>query len=107
MVSIKKILLSDKSITIDTLLSKEKVKISSLSQNQIPIIKNNLISSSFSVLFSFQAQAVTLTVAQAFKVALDLWEIAQEGKFPEQRGNDSGTYVYTQHFVDIKLSVHK
>uniref|UniRef100_A0A3Q4N2X6 Si:dkey-71h2.2 n=1 Tax=Neolamprologus brichardi TaxID=32507 RepID=A0A3Q4N2X6_NEOBR len=37
------------------------------------------------------AQAVTLTVAQAFKVALDLWEIAQEGKFPEQRGNDSGT----------------
>uniref|UniRef100_A0A672FI34 Si:dkey-71h2.2 n=1 Tax=Salarias fasciatus TaxID=181472 RepID=A0A672FI34_SALFA len=26
------------------------------------------------------AQAVTLTVAQAFKVALDLWEIAQEGK---------------------------
>uniref|UniRef100_A0A8C3AE22 Si:dkey-71h2.2 n=1 Tax=Cyclopterus lumpus TaxID=8103 RepID=A0A8C3AE22_CYCLU len=30
------------------------------------------------------AQAVTLTVAQAFKVALDLWEIAQEGKFPEQ-----------------------
>lgn len=59
------------------------------------------------MLFSFQAQAVTLTVAQAFKVALDLWEIAQEGKFPEQRGNDSGTYVYAQHFVDIKLSVHK
>ncbi|KAJ0060922.1 hypothetical protein NL108_001775, partial [Boleophthalmus pectinirostris] len=26
------------------------------------------------------AQAVTLTVAQAFKVALDLWEIAQEDK---------------------------
>ncbi|KAG7259644.1 hypothetical protein CRUP_021933 [Coryphaenoides rupestris] len=24
------------------------------------------------------AQAVTLTVAQAFKVALDLWEVAQE-----------------------------
>lgn len=45
------------------------------------------------MLFSFQAQAVTLTVAQAFKVALDLWEIAQEGKFPEQRGNDSGTLV--------------
>ncbi len=35
--------------------------------------------------FSPQAQAVTLTVAQAFKVALDLWEIAQEGEFPEQR----------------------
>lgn len=31
-----------------------------------------------------QAQAVTLTVAQAFKVALDLWEIAQEGEFTEQ-----------------------
>lgn len=29
---------------------------------------------------SLQAQAVTLTVAQAFKVALDLWEVAQEGK---------------------------
>lgn len=27
-----------------------------------------------------QAQAVTLTVAQAFKVALDLWEVAQEGR---------------------------
>lgn len=27
-----------------------------------------------------QAQAVTLTVAQAFKVALDLWEVAQEGE---------------------------
>lgn len=33
----------------------------------------------FSFLFPVQAQAVTLTVAQAFKVALDLWEIAQEG----------------------------
>lgn len=32
---------------------------------------------------SVQAQAVTLTVAQAFKVALDLWEIAQEGEFIE------------------------
>lgn len=30
--------------------------------------------------FPAQAQAVTLTVAQAFKVALDLWEIAQEGE---------------------------
>uniref|UniRef100_A0A3B4UJA8 Si:dkey-71h2.2 n=1 Tax=Seriola dumerili TaxID=41447 RepID=A0A3B4UJA8_SERDU len=30
------------------------------------------------------AQAVTLTVAQAFKVALDLWEIAQEGEFTDQ-----------------------
>lgn len=39
------------------------------------------IFSCFSSLLSFhvQAQAVTLTVAQAFKVALDLWEIAQEG----------------------------
>ena len=27
---------------------------------------------------------MTLTVAQAFKVALDLWEIAQEGEFTEQ-----------------------
>lgn len=33
--------------------------------------------------FSLQAQAVTLTVAQAFKVALDLWELAQEGEFIE------------------------
>ncbi|KAM8725517.1 low density lipoprotein receptor adapter protein 1 isoform 1-T1 [Acanthopagrus schlegelii] len=31
------------------------------------------------------AQAVTLTVAQAFKVALDLWEIAQEGKSKKAR----------------------
>ncbi|CAB1456143.1 unnamed protein product [Pleuronectes platessa] len=31
------------------------------------------------------AQAVTLTVAQAFKVALDLWEIAQEGKGKKTR----------------------
>lgn len=30
--------------------------------------------------FGVQAQAVTLTVAQAFKVALDLWEVAQEGE---------------------------
>lgn len=35
------------------------------------------------VFFSLQAQAVTLTVAQAFKVALDLWELAQEGEFIE------------------------
>ena len=35
---------------------------------------------------SLQAQAVTLTVAQAFKVALDLWEIAQEGESTEQKG---------------------
>lgn len=35
------------------------------------------------LLVSVQAQAVTLTVAQAFKVALDLWEIAQEGEFVE------------------------
>ncbi|KAM7367979.1 hypothetical protein PAMP_014236 [Pampus punctatissimus] len=31
------------------------------------------------------AQAVTLTVAQAFKVALDLWEIAQEDKTKKAR----------------------
>ncbi|XP_013888345.1 low density lipoprotein receptor adapter protein 1 isoform X2 [Austrofundulus limnaeus] len=31
------------------------------------------------------AQAVTLTVAQAFKVALDLWEIAQEDKSKKGR----------------------
>ncbi|KAK0135531.1 Low density lipoprotein receptor adapter protein 1-B [Merluccius polli] len=31
------------------------------------------------------AQAVTLTVAQAFKVALDLWEIAQEDKSKKVR----------------------
>ncbi|XP_035000038.1 low density lipoprotein receptor adapter protein 1 isoform X3 [Hippoglossus stenolepis] len=31
------------------------------------------------------AQAVTLTVAQAFKVALDLWEVAQEGKSKKTR----------------------
>lgn len=35
----------------------------------------------FHLFFFLQAQAVTLTVAQAFKVALDMWEIAQEGKF--------------------------
>lgn len=40
-------------------------------------------------LFPLQAQAVTLTVAQAFKIALDLWEIAQEGEFTKQRGNDN------------------
>lgn len=34
----------------------------------------------FFLLICVQAQAVTLTVAQAFKVALDLWEIAQEGE---------------------------
>lgn len=34
----------------------------------------------FLLSFRVQAQAVTLTVAQAFKVALDLWEIAQEGE---------------------------
>lgn len=34
----------------------------------------------FLLLLYVQAQAVTLTVAQAFKVALDLWEIAQEGE---------------------------
>lgn len=34
----------------------------------------------FFLLIYAQAQAVTLTVAQAFKVALDLWEIAQEGE---------------------------
>lgn len=34
----------------------------------------------FFLLICSQAQAVTLTVAQAFKVALDLWEIAQEGE---------------------------
>lgn len=32
-------------------------------------------------MFPAQAQAVTLTVAQAFKVALDHWEMAQEGEF--------------------------
>ncbi|XP_048107154.1 low density lipoprotein receptor adapter protein 1 isoform X1 [Alosa alosa] len=43
------------------------------------------------------AQAVTLTVAQAFKVALDLWEIAQEDKIKKARmccscsGNDPQT----------------
>lgn len=34
----------------------------------------------FFLSFPVQAQAVTLTVAQAFKVALDLWEVAQEGQ---------------------------
>uniref|UniRef100_A0A672FZR8 Si:dkey-71h2.2 n=1 Tax=Salarias fasciatus TaxID=181472 RepID=A0A672FZR8_SALFA len=37
------------------------------------------------------AQAVTLTVAQAFKVALDLWEIAQEGK--ARRHQDTFFYM--------------
>ncbi|XP_054871900.1 low density lipoprotein receptor adapter protein 1 isoform X2 [Amphiprion ocellaris] len=35
------------------------------------------------------AQAVTLTVAQAFKVALDLWEIAQEDKSRKSRNCSS------------------
>ncbi|XP_057209433.1 low density lipoprotein receptor adapter protein 1-B isoform X1 [Triplophysa rosa] len=35
------------------------------------------------------AQAVTLTVAQAFKVALDLWEITQEDKSKKTRTCDS------------------
>ncbi|XP_053700172.1 low density lipoprotein receptor adapter protein 1-B isoform X1 [Synchiropus splendidus] len=37
------------------------------------------------------AQAVTLTVAQAFKVALDLWEIAQEDKNKKGRSRCSCT----------------
>ena len=41
--------------------------------------------------FPPQAQAVTLTVAQAFKVALDLWEVAQEGEFTEQETGDIET----------------
>lgn len=44
------------------------------------LMYHNCVFISFS--FPLQAQAVTLTVAQAFKVALDLWEIAQEGEFP-------------------------
>lgn len=44
------------------------------------LMHHNCVFISFS--FPLQAQAVTLTVAQAFKVALDLWEIAQEGEFP-------------------------
>ncbi|XP_062858577.1 low density lipoprotein receptor adapter protein 1 [Trichomycterus rosablanca] len=37
------------------------------------------------------AQAVTLTVAQAFKVALDLWEVAQEGNKPRTCCSCSGS----------------
>ncbi|CAL1586357.1 unnamed protein product [Knipowitschia caucasica] len=37
------------------------------------------------------AQAVTLTVAQAFKVALDLWEIAQEDKNKKSETCSSST----------------
>lgn len=37
-------------------------------------------------MFRAQAQAVTLTVAQAFKVALDLWEMAQEGELLVTKG---------------------
>uniref|UniRef100_A0A3Q3MZ29 Si:dkey-71h2.2 n=1 Tax=Mastacembelus armatus TaxID=205130 RepID=A0A3Q3MZ29_9TELE len=50
------------------------------------------------------AQAVTLTVAQAFKVALDLWEIAQEGEFTEQRGDDIGTL--SQPAKNVSLPEH-
>lgn len=46
--------------------------------------------------FSFQAQAVTLTVAQAFKVALDLWEIAQEGEFTELNEGDMTQFSEVQ-----------
>lgn len=46
----------------------------------ISLLKSNYFPVFF---FSLQAQAVTLTVAQAFKVALDLWELAQEGEFIE------------------------
>lgn len=52
----------------------------------------------FLLSFRVQAQAVTLTVAQAFKVALDLWEIAQEG-----------VSVITLHYIifqEKKKSVH-
>ncbi|XP_056621325.1 low density lipoprotein receptor adapter protein 1-B isoform X5 [Triplophysa dalaica] len=42
------------------------------------------------------AQAVTLTVAQAFKVALDLWEIAQEDKSKKTRTCDSCSERETQ-----------
>lgn len=42
-------------------------------------LSTNVFSCFFLLSFRVQAQAVTLTVAQAFKVALDLWEIAQEG----------------------------
>uniref|UniRef100_A0A665UZI2 Si:dkey-71h2.2 n=1 Tax=Echeneis naucrates TaxID=173247 RepID=A0A665UZI2_ECHNA len=45
------------------------------------------------------AQAVTLTVAQAFKVALDLWEIAQEGEFTHR-----GELMVL--LVDAPLSLH-
>lgn len=45
----------------------------------------------FLLSFRVQAQAVTLTVAQAFKVALDLWEIAQEG-----------VSVITLHYIILK-----
>lgn len=51
-------------------------------------------------LFIFvQAQAVTLTVAQAFKVALDLWEIAQQGHLDVDKMNrNNKNNVFTFRF---------
>lgn len=51
----------------------------------------------FFLSFPVQAQAVTLTVAQAFKVALDLWEVAQEGQC---------VFLHYVIFHEKKKSVH-
>ncbi|XP_072559036.1 low density lipoprotein receptor adapter protein 1 isoform X1 [Paramormyrops kingsleyae] len=51
------------------------------------------------------AQAVTLTVAQAFKVALDLWEVAQEDKIKKGHSCCSCS-VKTSH-SDPDLEKHK
>lgn len=47
-----------------------------------------------------QAQAVALTVAQAFTVAFELWQVAKEGRHrtphPTSSGNDTHTQSPTQ-----------
>ncbi|XP_026197113.1 low density lipoprotein receptor adapter protein 1 isoform X3 [Anabas testudineus] len=59
------------------------------------------------------AQAVTLTVAQAFKIALDLWEIAQEGKSKKARtccsctASNGQTATTDTQFVPAGPEAHK
>lgn len=55
--------------------------------------------------FGVQAQAVTLTVAQAFKVALDLWEVAQEGEFIEWRWQQADWLKASFPFCPWKVAI--
>ncbi|KAA0708742.1 Low density lipoprotein receptor adapter protein 1 [Triplophysa tibetana] len=55
----------------------------------------------FCLIILIQAQAVTLTVAQAFKLALDLWEIAQE---EEDKTQALKEHKYRKPFFSAFLS---